>query len=177
MNQDTNTVGGGKQSLTPEQLESLQAYISELRKYGLTDAAYNEITEKIRQQQNINQSSVEAEKYPIGGYAPGNYTCKCLTCGEHFAGDKRATQCEPCATTPSSPVESPSCSGESLVASNGNSEPARLCHSLVLSEPMQQDCEQELFNYLHGELNCLPLYTNLDDIRKIILKHVPYATR
>lgn len=36
-------------------------------------------------------------KYPIGGYAPGNYTCKCTTCGERFMGDKRAVQCEPCA--------------------------------------------------------------------------------
>lgn len=36
-------------------------------------------------------------KYPIGGYAPGNYTCKCVTCEETFQGDKRAVQCEPCA--------------------------------------------------------------------------------
>lgn len=36
-------------------------------------------------------------KYPIGGYAPGNYHCKCCTCGNMFNGDKRAVQCEPCA--------------------------------------------------------------------------------
>lgn len=36
-------------------------------------------------------------KYPIGGYAPGNYHCKCCTCGNQFTGDKRAVQCEPCA--------------------------------------------------------------------------------
>jgi hypothetical protein len=36
-------------------------------------------------------------KYPIGGYAPGNYHCKCGTCGNQFAGDKQAVQCEPCA--------------------------------------------------------------------------------
>jgi DNA-directed RNA polymerase subunit RPC12/RpoP len=36
--------------------------------------------------------------YPIGGYAPGNYQNKCCTCGELFIGDKRAVQCEPCAT-------------------------------------------------------------------------------
>lgn len=35
--------------------------------------------------------------YPIGGYAPGNYTCICSTCGSQFIGDKRAVQCEPCA--------------------------------------------------------------------------------
>lgn len=40
----------------------------------------------------------EERKYPIGGYAPGNYSCKCVTCKEGFIGDKRAVQCEPCAT-------------------------------------------------------------------------------
>lgn len=36
-------------------------------------------------------------EYPIGGYAPGNYTCKCCICGNTFRGDKRAVQCKPCA--------------------------------------------------------------------------------
>jgi len=39
----------------------------------------------------------EAEKYPIGGYAPGNYMCNCSICKIQFQGDKRAVQCEPCA--------------------------------------------------------------------------------
>jgi DNA-directed RNA polymerase subunit RPC12/RpoP len=34
--------------------------------------------------------------YPIGGFAPGNYSCICSTCDEHFIGDKRAVQCEAC---------------------------------------------------------------------------------
>lgn len=38
-------------------------------------------------------------KYPIGGFAPGNYQCKCCTCGSEFIGDKRAVQCEPCAVS------------------------------------------------------------------------------
>jgi hypothetical protein len=37
------------------------------------------------------------KKYPIGGYAPGNYHCLCATCELWFDGDKRATQCETCA--------------------------------------------------------------------------------
>lgn len=37
------------------------------------------------------------KKYPIGGYAPGNYQCHCGTCGGGFIGDKRAYQCKPCA--------------------------------------------------------------------------------
>lgn len=40
---------------------------------------------------------MEEKKYPIGGFAPGHYSCKCGTCGETFRGDKRAVQCEPCA--------------------------------------------------------------------------------
>lgn len=37
------------------------------------------------------------KQYPIGGYAPGNYSCTCVTCKINFIGDKRAVQCEPCA--------------------------------------------------------------------------------
>ncbi len=40
----------------------------------------------------------EPKQYPIGGYAPGYYGCTCITCKKEFMGDKRAVQCEPCAT-------------------------------------------------------------------------------
>ena len=40
---------------------------------------------------------MEEVKYPIGGFAPGFYHCNCITCKNTFSGDKRATQCEPCA--------------------------------------------------------------------------------
>lgn len=36
-------------------------------------------------------------EYPIVGYAPGNYQCKCAICGNMFIGDKQAVQCESCA--------------------------------------------------------------------------------
>ena len=32
-----------------------------------------------------------------GGYAPGNYTCKCFDCGAEFIGAKRAGRCAECA--------------------------------------------------------------------------------
>lgn len=35
--------------------------------------------------------------WPLIGYAPGSYFCKCSVCGEQFEGDKRAFQCLPCA--------------------------------------------------------------------------------
>ena len=54
---------------------------------------------------NIKQNSTrgttiieDRTKYPIGGYAPGNYFCKCCTCENIFKGDKKAVQCETCAT-------------------------------------------------------------------------------
>lgn len=40
---------------------------------------------------------MQENKYPIGGYAPGNYFCHCVTCKNQFQGDKRAVQCESCA--------------------------------------------------------------------------------
>jgi hypothetical protein len=36
-------------------------------------------------------------KYPIQGFAPGNYASTCVSCKESFNGDKRSYQCEPCA--------------------------------------------------------------------------------
>jgi hypothetical protein len=39
---------------------------------------------------------MEEIKYPRGGFAPGNYMCKCVTCKHDFFGDKRAVQCETC---------------------------------------------------------------------------------
>ena len=40
---------------------------------------------------------MEERKYPIGGFAPGDYICRCVTCKKPYYGDKRATQCETCA--------------------------------------------------------------------------------
>ena len=40
---------------------------------------------------------MEETKYSIGGFAPGNYTCNCITCKHKFMGDKRSVQCETCA--------------------------------------------------------------------------------
>ena len=41
--------------------------------------------------------ALQEKKYPIGGYAPGNYHNRCYTCERSFFGDKRAIQCEECA--------------------------------------------------------------------------------
>lgn len=38
-----------------------------------------------------------AREWPFNGYAPGDYDCRCVRCGEPFVGHKRATSCLPCA--------------------------------------------------------------------------------
>jgi hypothetical protein len=40
---------------------------------------------------------ITERKWPLAGYAPGGYTCKCRQCGREFIGDKRASNCLPCA--------------------------------------------------------------------------------
>jgi hypothetical protein len=42
-------------------------------------------------------SEAETKSWPLAGYAPGSYHCKCFKCGEIFEGDKRAVECLPCA--------------------------------------------------------------------------------
>ena len=39
----------------------------------------------------------EDHRQPKGGWADGNYMCRCWWCGQLFTGDKRATQCANCA--------------------------------------------------------------------------------
>jgi hypothetical protein len=34
--------------------------------------------------------------WPVGFYAPGNYTCICNLCGKHHVADKRAVHCADC---------------------------------------------------------------------------------
>jgi hypothetical protein len=43
------------------------------------------------------RSWMKVKTWPLGGYAPGNYYCKCCFCGNDFTGDKRSAQCLECA--------------------------------------------------------------------------------
>lgn len=43
----------------------------------------------------VNLSKMKC--WPLGGFAPGLYSCKCADCEKNFEGDKRAHQCLPCA--------------------------------------------------------------------------------
>lgn len=41
-------------------------------------------------------NDTQAPVWPQGGYAPGSYWCKCVSCNQQFTGDKRAYQCPDC---------------------------------------------------------------------------------
>lgn len=41
-------------------------------------------------------TEIEKHPWPQGGYAPGSYWCKCVSCEQQFTGDKRAYQCPDC---------------------------------------------------------------------------------
>ncbi|RVO41323.1 DNA-binding response regulator [Sinorhizobium meliloti] len=43
--------------------------------------------------------SENMKPWPLRGYAPGNYMCKCILCGCEFQGDKRAMECLECAVS------------------------------------------------------------------------------
>jgi hypothetical protein len=85
------------------------------------------------------------KKYPIGGYAPGNYQCKCCICGNQFTGNKRAVQCEPCA--------------EKAVSEGTNNYPG--------SE------YQSLFEYLSKEHQLMLLQSEMGDLIDMVHKFHP----
>ena len=39
----------------------------------------------------------DLKPWPLLGYAPGSYMCRCMTCTKQFEGDKRAFTCLECA--------------------------------------------------------------------------------
>ena len=47
--------------------------------------------------EEASQGAGEPVAGKAGGFAPGSYECRCLTCGNAFEGDKRAISCRPCA--------------------------------------------------------------------------------
>jgi hypothetical protein len=59
---------------------------------------YNEDFGTPKELVSVATERYEKNKYPIGGFAPGNYWHKeCITCKHEFIGAKRAVQCETCA--------------------------------------------------------------------------------
>jgi predicted Zn-ribbon and HTH transcriptional regulator len=48
--------------------------------------------------EQVKRFNERVELYKLARYAPGNYQCRCMTCGRHFDGDKLASRCFDCAS-------------------------------------------------------------------------------
>lgn len=96
------------------------------------------------------------KEYPIGGYAPGNYQCFCVTCKAWFTGDKRAVQCEPCAEKV---VEEWAIEQLSAPSKEGTSQES---HSLIV------DAQNELLSGAYSKIKALEyqLSSMTEELRK-----------
>lgn len=64
---------------------------------AIIENIYNDDFGRLSEGVSVVTERSSKNKYPIGGYEPGYHTNKCNLCSHYFAGDKNATQCEPCA--------------------------------------------------------------------------------
>lgn len=81
---------------TREVIEKYHSVKSEGATYYLKGHAMRAMVDYHKMMTEVKDKTRPKINYPIGGYAPGNYTCTCDTCGEQFIGHKRCRQCEPC---------------------------------------------------------------------------------
>jgi hypothetical protein len=64
---------------------------------AIIENIYNDDFGRLSEGVSVVSERTSKNEYPIGGYEPGYHTNKCNLCSHYFAGDKNATQCEPCA--------------------------------------------------------------------------------
>jgi hypothetical protein len=106
----------------------------------------------------------EPKQYPIGGYAPGFYSCTCVTCKEEFQGHKRATQCEHCAikmTQKESKNICPKCRTTDF----------ETCHSIKC--PMRKEEPKQELPIINGSYGCTIETFKQETIEEFIFK-VPF---
>lgn len=89
-------------------------------------------------------------KYPIGGFAPGYYSCKCASCKILFQGDKRAVQCKPCAIKETTfPKENVI---DSWLEKNGDPEITKQVEEEALDLEFKRVFENFMDNNFNGQL-------------------------
>jgi DNA-directed RNA polymerase subunit RPC12/RpoP len=104
----------------------------------------------------------EPKQYPIGGYAPGNYTYICVNCKVEFFGDKRVVQCEPCAIQMTK--EEPKTNLERLPFPELVKEFAEYYKKVPLVEEAKQETVEEVAEkYVKSDLKKTPLYGMFND--------------
>ena len=63
---------------------------------AIIEKVYDESFGTDKESVSVATERYDKNQYPVGGFAPGFYTNKCVTCQNYFVGDKRAVQCEVC---------------------------------------------------------------------------------
>lgn len=75
----------------------LSAITAERDEALLIQAGIEEGAEEWKAQyENLLARMKNTKPWPVGGYAPGNYSCTCCYCTKSFTGDKRAVACLDC---------------------------------------------------------------------------------
>lgn len=64
---------------------------------AVIETIYDDTFSTTKENVSVATSRYEKNTYPIGGFTPGFYTCKCVECKDYFVGDKQSSQCEKCA--------------------------------------------------------------------------------
>lgn len=60
-------------------------------------AAFERLNDEASMRPHVfDAGSMVAVNDNVFGFAPGNYMCKCCTCGRAFSGAKRSWCCQPC---------------------------------------------------------------------------------
>lgn len=107
------------------------------------------------------------KKYPIGGYAPGNYQCKCCRCGKQFVGDKRAVECEPCALISKELFDAlPPAEQQALVANNAT------IANYMLSGPLSPEREL-IYRIVEQWGNAIEMPNMEGWLKEYAAKHAP----
>jgi hypothetical protein len=90
----------------------------------------------------------DCDIYPINGFAPGNYMCHCVSCNKAFFGDKRAVQCENCATSMSKKPEANIIDawlekhGDPEIAKQVESEAKNLCEREIIQKAVEMNWDK-----------------------------------
>lgn len=64
---------------------------------AIIEKIYDETFGTDKESISVATKRYDKNHYPIGGFIPGFYTNKCITCKNYFVGHKNSVQCEICA--------------------------------------------------------------------------------
>lgn len=117
---------------------------------------------------------MEEKKYPIGGFAPGNYQGKCYKCGYFFLGDKRAVECESCAVAAKEKFDALSPEEQAELVKKNVQIASEMFDQIKAGKPFYPGSSyQNLFDYLTKEHSLILLESQMNDLINVVHKHHP----